>query len=130
MHAFSLTTLATLLAAAVYLATLINAGRARGRTGLLAPAVTGNEEFERYYRVQMNTIEQIVLLVPLLWLCAVWVGDGWAALGGLTWSIGRVVYARAYYIDPKKRGPGFGLSALPILAMLFAVLIAVLRAII
>lgn len=126
MHAFPLSSLATLLAVAVYLWILVNVGRVRGRTGLLAPAVTGNDEFERYYRVQMNTVEQIVVLLPLLWLCALWVGDLWGALGGLTWSIGRVVYARAYYADPKQRGPGFGISAVPILAMLLAVLIAVL----
>lgn len=127
MHAFALSSLATLLAVAVYIWTLVNAGQARGRTGLAAPAVTGDAEFERYYRVQMNTVEQIVVLIPLLWLTAGWVGDLWGGLGGLVWSVGRVVYARAYYADPTKRGPGFGISALPIIAMLLAVLAAILR---
>ena len=129
MHEFPLTSLATLLAASVYTWILVNVGRARGRTGIAAPAVAGNEEFERYYRVQMNTVEQIVVLIPLLWLSAAWIGDLWGALAGLTWSVGRVVYARAYYVDPTKRGPGFGISALPILAMLLAVLVAVVRSI-
>lgn len=127
MHALPLTSLATLLAAAVCMWTLVNVGHARTRTGVDAPAVTGNAEFERYYRVQMNTVEQIVVLIPLAWLCGAWVGDLWGGLGGLTWSVGRVVYAKAYYLDPKKRGPGFGISALPIVAMLLATLIAVLR---
>ena len=130
MHAFPLTSLATLVAAAVYIWTLVNVGSARVRTGFQAPAVSGNEEFERYYRVQMNTVEQIVVLIPLLGLCAAWVGDFWGAVGGLTWSLGRVIYARAYYTDPKKRGPGFGISALPILAMLIAVLVAAARSLV
>ena len=130
MHAFPLTSLATLVAAAVYIWTLVNVGRARVRTGVSAPAVSGNEEFERYYRVQMNTVEQIVVLIPLLGLSAAWVGDFWGAAGGLTWSLGRVIYARAYYIDPKKRGPGFGVSVLPILAMLIAILVAAARSLV
>ena len=122
--------LVAVLAALQFIAFGVLVGSARSKYGVHAPAVTGHPQFERMYRVQMNTVEQIVVLIPLLGLCAAWVGDFWGAVGGLTWSLGRVIYARAYYTDPKKRGPGFGISALPILAMLIAVLVAAARSLV
>ena len=128
MHALPLSTLSSLLALVVYVGITVNVGRARSKYGVAAPSVTGNIEFEKRYRVQANTIEQLVLMFPALWLCAFWVGDAYAALGGVIWSVGRVVYARGYYDAPEKRGPGFGLSFLPTVAMLLATLVAVVRA--
>lgn len=124
---FPLTSLATLLVAAVCFGLTVNVGRARLRYGLKAPAVTGNEHFERRYRVQMNTVEQIVIFLPVLWLCAAWVGDLYAAAGGALWSLGRVIYAKGYYTAPEKRTIGFGLTVLPLVAMFFAVVVAVGR---
>jgi len=125
MAAYALTSLATILALVVYSVIFFNVGSARGKWGVQAPAVTGHPEFEKRLRVQANTLEQLALFLPALWLCALWVGDQWAALGGLVWSVGRVVYARSYYADPTKRGPGFLLTLLPSVVMLLAALVAV-----
>lgn len=112
--------LATLLAVAVFFWTISLVSRARKRFGVSAPACTGNEEFERYFRVQMNTLEQLVLMLPVLWLCAVWVGELYAGLGGLVWSIGRIIYVLTYVRDPKSRAAGFTLTIVPTFAMFVA----------
>lgn len=94
------------------LATGINVARARSLYRILAPAVTGHEMFERAYRIQMNTLENAVLVLPALWLYAGFIGDrGAAAMGGV-WLVARIWYAVAYQKDPAKRGPAFGLSML------------------
>jgi glutathione S-transferase len=91
-------------------ATSVNVGRARGRYGIKAPAVTGHEIFERAYRIQMNTLESAVLMLPALWLYAGFIGDRGAAVMGAVWLVARIWYALAYFNNPDKRGPGFGLS--------------------
>jgi glutathione S-transferase len=96
----------TLIALVIYFYTIIAVARARGQYGIKAPAVTGNEHFERAYRVQMNTLEQMALFLPALWLYAAYVSDRGAAVGGLIWVVGRVIYALAYVRDPASRGPG------------------------
>jgi glutathione S-transferase len=116
--------LATLIALAVFLWTLALVGRTR--YGVAAPACTGNEEFERRFRVQMNTLEQLVLLLPVLWLCAIWVGELYAGIGGLVWSIGRIIYVLSYLRDPKSRSFGMLLTFLPTLVMFIADLIRII----
>jgi glutathione S-transferase len=103
-------------------------GRARGRYGVSAPACSGNEIFERYFRVQMNTLEQLVLLLPALWIAAAFafVAYYWIALLGALYLIGRILYLRGYVADPKKRGLGFALSSLPVLALIVIDLIGVI----
>lgn len=92
--------------------------RARIRYNCPAPATTGNEMFERYYRVQMNTLEQLVVFIPATVLFA-WVFDPrWAAALGTVWIIGRLVYFRSYVRDPRSRALGFALTAIPSLSML------------
>lgn len=110
MNALPFTAFVTLLIGLLMFATGINVGRARGLYGIKAPAVTGHEMFERAYRIQMNTLENAVLVLPALWLCAGFVGDRFAATLGAAWLIARIWYAIAYQSDPKKRGPAFGLS--------------------
>lgn len=93
-------------------------GRARVRFGVRAPATSGNEQFERYYRVQMNTLEQLIVFVPAMLLFARYVSAAWAAALGLLFLLGRALYYVAYVRDPQKRGAGFGISYLPMLALL------------
>jgi glutathione S-transferase len=107
---YALPALITLAALAVYVATGLYVARARGEFKILAPAVTGNPAFERVYRVQMNTLEQLVAFLPALWLCAVFLRPSWAAAIGAVWVAGRILYAAAYYRDAAKRAPGFVLS--------------------
>ncbi|MGI9246239.1 MAG: MAPEG family protein [Steroidobacteraceae bacterium] len=117
-----------LLALLQYAYFIVEVGRARGRFGVHAPAVTGNEVFERYFRVQQNTLELLVVLLPALWLFALYVSTTWSALLGLVYLVGRMLYFMAYVKDPAKRGPGFGLTMLPILALLVGALIGALGA--
>jgi glutathione S-transferase len=100
------TAAATLLVLVLHFALTIMVGRARTRYGVKAPAITGNEHFERAYRVQMNTVEQMAFFLPALWLCAALLSDIAAAVGGLIWVIGRVIYAVAYVNEPRKRALG------------------------
>ena len=93
-------------------------GRARVQYKIPAPATTGHEIFERYCRVHYNTMEQLVKFVPAILLFAYYVNATAAAVLGVVFIIGRVVYFRAYIADPAKRGPGFGLTVLPTTIML------------
>ena len=93
-------------------------GRARGRYGVSAPAVSGHEIFDRYFRVHYNTMEMLVTFVPSIWLFGLYVSPQWAAAIGAVYLIGRIVYLRGYVADPGKREIGFGLSALPIVVLL------------
>jgi glutathione S-transferase len=100
------TAAATLLALLLLQVLAFRVGQARVRYHVKAPAVTGNEHFERAYRVQMNTVENMAFFLPAMWLCAALTSDIAAAAGGLIWVIGRVIYAASYVNDPAKRGPG------------------------
>ncbi len=103
-------------------------GRARAKYGVAAPATTGNEMFERYFRVQMNTLELLVMFVPAVWLFAEYVSAAVAAALGALFIVGRGVYFLAYVKDPAKRGPGFGLSVLPTVLLLIGAIYGAVRA--
>jgi glutathione S-transferase len=120
----------TLAALLVYFALTVNVGRARTRYGIKAPAVTGNEKFERAYRVQMNTLEQLVFFLPALWLYAMLVSDAGAAVGGLIWVIGRIIYALAYTRDPATRGRGVTITMLAQAGLFLGAAYGVVRALI
>ena len=102
-----LTAWVTLAALAVYLWTGINVARARTTHKIAAPAMDGPLEFQSTLRVQANTLEQLPLVLAPLWMCAWFLGDGWAAAGGLLWCVARVIYAIGYYRAPAKRELGF-----------------------
>ena len=93
-------------------------GRARGRYGVKAPATSGHEVFERYFRVHYNTLELLVAFVPAMWLFGTYVSPKWAAGLGLVYVVGRVLYLRSYVADPAKREIGFGMSVLPVIVLL------------
>jgi glutathione S-transferase len=88
-------------------------GKARGRLGVKAPAISGNEIFERYFRVQQNTLEQLIVFVPGLYLFSHYYNPMIAAALGVIYLIGREVYAATYVKDPAKREIGYGLTFLP-----------------
>ena len=102
----------TVAALLFYFYTGLRVGRAREKFGVKAPATVGQADFERVFRVQMNTLEWLPIFLPALWLCALYVGDGTAAILGGVWIIGRIVYMRSYTQAAEKRGPGFGIQAL------------------
>ncbi|HMW23550.1 MAG TPA: MAPEG family protein [Burkholderiaceae bacterium] len=112
--------LVALLALLQYLFFGALVGQARVRHGVEAPAVTGHPLFERMYRVQMNTLELLVVFLPALWLAALyWSPLGMGALGAV-YLVGRLIYWRAYTRDPVSRSLGFTLSFLPIVLLLLA----------
>ena len=82
-------------------------GWARGKFEVAAPATSGHPEFERYFRVQQNTLEQLMIFLPSLWLFAYFVHPPVAAVVGLVFLLGRVLYFRGYVKSPERRGTGF-----------------------
>jgi len=112
MTSLPLTSLITLLVVLLMFATGVNVALARGRYGIKAPAVSGHEMFERALRIQMNTLENAVLMLPVLWLCAGFSGDRDASVLGGIWLIARLWYAIAYQREPSTRSGGFSLGVL------------------
>ena len=112
----ALVTLATLALTFVFSGRV---GAMRPKYGIAAPSTTGHPDFERANRVHYNTLEQLVLFLPLLWLATSVIGDAWAAGLGVVWILGRLVYARAYQSDPSNRTTGMliTLSATAALAL-------------
>ncbi|HET7844669.1 MAG TPA: MAPEG family protein [Xanthomonadales bacterium] len=121
--------LVTVLALFLYAWTAFEVGRARGRYGVKAPATTGDAAFERVFRVQMNTLEQLALFLPALWLAATYWNPTWSGVIGMVWIVARVLYARAY-ARGERRGFGFiaSLAATGLLLVLALVYIAIAMA--
>jgi glutathione S-transferase len=107
----------TALAVLQFLVFGFKVGRARGRYRVKAPATTGNEIFERYFRVQQNTLEQLIAFLPGLYLFSHYFNPVVAAVLGLIYLIGREIYAFTYVKDPAKREIGYGLTFLPIVIL-------------
>jgi glutathione S-transferase len=84
---------------------------AHGRYGVQLPATTGHPDFERVYRVHINTLEWMPTFLVPLWLTATYLNDRAAALAGLVWIVGRVWYAVGYSRATQKRLPGFFVQA-------------------
>ena len=101
------TAFVTLLAIAVYFFLGTQVAAARGKYAVKLPATTGHPDFERIFRVQMNTLEWMPIFLVTLWLCAIYLSDLAAALLGLVWILGRVVYFIGYRRAVQKRLPGF-----------------------
>jgi glutathione S-transferase len=110
----------TLAALVMYFWVVFNVGRARGTFKIKAPTMDGPAEFLSILRVHANTVEQMVLFLPALWLAAIFRGDRIAAACGAAWIIGRVAYALGYYRAPNKRGPGFAISMAATVALMVA----------
>jgi uncharacterized membrane protein YecN with MAPEG domain len=99
------------------------AGRARYKYGVKAPATTGHDVFERYYRVQMNTVELMVVLIPALWLAAAYWTPEWMSGLGVVYIVGRFIYLKTYINPQAKRTLGYALSYIPTLLLLLAALV-------
>lgn len=120
----------TALALIQFLLLGILVGRARARYGVAAPATTGHEIFDRWFRVHMNTAEQLLLFVPLMWIYAYYWNPVWAAGIGLLFIIGRTVYAITYIREPKSRSLGFLLTFIPIFVFLVGTLVGAIRSLV
>lgn len=120
---YELTAIVTLLSLLLYFFFAWQVGKARGKYQISAPAVSGHADFERIFRVHANTTESLLLFLPSLWLFAMYVSNRYAALIGLVWIVGRILYARSYYADAKQRGTGFLIGMGAIGVLLFGALI-------
>ncbi len=115
--------LVTLLLLAQYLFFIAMTGKARDEIGIKAPATTGDEVFERILRVQLNTLEQLVVTLPAMWLCAHYFSTGFAGTMGVVFFAGRIVYRKAYIADPSTRSTGMIMGLLAnVLLLIFATL--------
>jgi glutathione S-transferase len=114
---YHFTALITCLAVALYFSTSVLVARARAKYGIKAPTTSGNPDFERVFRVQMNTLEWMPIFLPALWLFAIYISDPIAAAIGLVWILGRILYMTGYSQAAGKRGRGFGIQALAALAL-------------
>ena len=108
---FHYTALVTCLAILFYFFTSIQVSKARTAFGIKVPATSGHPDFERVFRVQMNTLEWMPIFLPSLWLFAIYIGDAIAAAIGLVWIAGRILYMTGYSQAAAKRGRGFGIQA-------------------
>ncbi len=118
----TLATLALLFGCAWYV------GVMRGRHKVQAPATTGPLPFEIALRIQANTLENTVLMLPALWLAALFFSPLWATVAGAAWVAARLWYAVGYASDPKKRGGGFAGGMAAWGALMLMALIGVVRA--
>jgi glutathione S-transferase len=109
---YHFTALVTCLSILLYFFTSIRVARARAAFGIKAPAILGNADFERVFRVQMNTLEWMPIYLPALWLFAIYNSDAIAALVGLVWILGRTLYMTGYSQAAEKREMGFFIQAL------------------
>ena len=114
---YNLTALVTLLAVLFFFFTSMNVSRSRSRTGVKAPAMSGHPDFVRAFRIQMNTLEWMPIVLPSLWLFAIYISDAIAAGIGAVWIIGRIVYFIGYSKAAAKRGPGFAIQAIAAIAL-------------
>ncbi len=107
-----LVALITLIAVIQYFVFGFQVGQMRAKHGVKAPAMSGHPDFERMFRVQQNTMEQLIMFIPALWICAQFGDPRWAAGIGLFFIIGRFIYKNAYVADPARRSLGFTISVL------------------
>jgi hypothetical protein len=123
------TTVIVMLALIEYLYFGGAVGKARGQSGIKAPAVTGDEVFERYFRIHQNTLEQLIIFIPAIYASAYYVSDLFAVAAGVVFLIGRALYFRSYARDPDSRTVGMVATMLANLALLLGGLIGALLAI-
>ena len=121
-----LVAIVTVLALIQYVVQGVRVGQARQRYGVEAPATTGHAIFERHFRVHQNTLEQLVIFLPGLWLFGWFVSWPIAALLGVVFIAARFIYERGYVADPSQREKGFMLTAIVNGVLLIGALIGAL----
>ena len=122
MQTHMLVAIVTLCALLLYVFMGLRVGRARSQYDVPAPAISGNEDFERVFRVQANTLEWLPLFLVSMWLFALYWNDRFAAAVGVVWIVGRVLYMTGYTRAAGARSTGFGIQALATGVLLFGAL--------
>lgn len=116
-----------MLALIEYVFFSVQVSRARTRTGLAAPAVSGNPEFERVFRAHANTTEQLVVFLPALYAAGYFVHELFAVAAGVVFLVGRALYFRSYAADAARRGPGMIVTTAANLTLVIGGLVGSLR---
>ena len=73
-----------------------------------------------FVRVHLNTLEQLMITLPAMWVCASYFSTTFAATMGTVFFVGRFVYRSAYLADPGSRGKGVMIGFLASVAMVMA----------
>ena len=123
---YPLTALATILIVLLTFGLSFNVGKRRGE--FPPPTMTGDDAFNRAFRIHYNTIEHMVLFIPLMWVAVPYWGDRITAALAAVWLIGRLLYAITYQKDPSTRTPGLLISLLALLGVLIGSVILVFKA--
>jgi hypothetical protein len=118
------TALVILAALAQYIYFTVRVASGRAKYGVEAPRTAGNETWERLFRVQQNTLEQLIIFIPTLVLFSMYVSARWVLLPGLVFLIGRQLYAYEYVSNPGSRALGMTLSLLANVALLVGALVS------
>ena len=121
------TVIVTFLVLAQYVLFGVQVGAMRGKHGVKAPATAGHEEFERMNRVHINTMEQLVLFLPALWIHAQYANPLWGAVLGGVFIVGRFLYRAEYLKDPGSRSPGFTITITASLVLLIWALVVAIK---
>jgi glutathione S-transferase len=122
------TALITLLAVLFYFYTGLRVPRARRKFGFTAPVMmTGNAEFDRIFRVHMNTLEWMPIFLPALWLFAWYIGDVVAAALGVLWIVARAWYMIGYTAAANKRAPGFAIQSAVCAVLVAGAFVGIIR---
>ena len=108
----------TLVTLVFYLGLAMHAARLRGRHGIEAPAMGGHPDFDRATRIHANTLEVLVPFLVALWMCAIFWAPLPAAVLGIVWLFGRVIYVFGYWSAPPRRQPGFILAMIALVLLL------------
>jgi len=121
-------TIIAMLALIQYLVFGMLVGRARGQTGVQAPATTGDPVFERFFRAHYNTLEQLIVFIPALYAAGYFINESLAVAAGAVFLVGRSLYFRTYVKDPTSRGPGMLLTFLANAVLVLAALVGAVLA--
>lgn len=119
-------TLLVLLALLQYVYFIAKVGQARGKYNVKAPATEGDEGFNRVFRVQQNTLEQLVIFIPSTFAFSFYVSDLWVLIPATVYILGRFIYSMEYVKDPATRTLGFSLTLLGNATLLLTALVFLL----
>ena len=101
-------------------------GRARAKYRIAAPAITGHDVFERTFRVHQNSLENLIVFVPAVWVFGAYVSPLWAAGIGVVYIVARAMYARGYIAAAEKRGVGSGITGVALMVLVIGGLVGVI----
>ncbi len=120
-------TLIVLLALLQYVWLTMRVGMGRGKYHVDAPACEGDENFERLFRIQQNTMEQLIVFIPATYAFVLYMSSKWVLALGAVFIISRFLYSAEYLKDPKTRTPGMALTMLANVILILGALFGLLK---